>query len=98
MPSCTCEKKRNTAPEKRIWLLSDIWSEYDENFGVFYSTVLGDIEKIRKDCGNDKGAPGAAEKFLPRLKPAVAKLYEFFAGHIYRKRLSVSADKIRQIF
>ena len=52
-----------TVFHKENHTFSDIWSEYDENFGVFYSTVLGDIEKYGKIAGTIKARPGQPKNF-----------------------------------
>lgn len=43
---------------------SDIWSEYSEDFSIFYSNVINDMEKY-KDVKGIKGKPGRGDNFSP---------------------------------
>ncbi|WP_300360528.1 chloramphenicol acetyltransferase [Fusobacterium sp.] len=43
---------------------SDIWSEYDENFKIFYKNVIEDIEKY-KDVKGIKAKSGRGKNFCP---------------------------------
>lgn len=42
---------------------TDIWSEYNEDFGTFYKTVLQDIQKYRNITGVIKARPGQPANF-----------------------------------
>ncbi|MDH6458738.1 chloramphenicol O-acetyltransferase type A [Fusobacterium sp. PH5-7] len=43
---------------------SDIWSEYSEDFSIFYSNVINDMEKY-KDVKGIKGKPRRGDNFFP---------------------------------
>lgn len=44
---------------------TDIWSEYDEDFDVFYKTVLTDMETYKDITGVIKARPGQPKNFCP---------------------------------
>lgn len=44
---------------------TDIWSEYSEDFAVFYKTMLEDMEKYKNVTGVIKARPGQPANFCP---------------------------------
>lgn len=58
---------------------SDVWSEYDESFPVFYQNVLHDMETY-KDIKGVRAKPGRPAQLLSHVRAAVAELYRH--GHV----------------